>query len=136
MLGRMIIPAALNKTRNGSVMERRNARHPSVEDADAAEKKVKPDRRTSRRFPIVLPGEVSTRKTSMHGTTVNVSSGGLLIYCSEGTLKVGEHVKVRLTSWPGARHDSNLALVVEGVIVRSWAGYLAVRKKRYEFTQG
>ena len=83
----------------------------------------------------MLPCEISTPKTLIHGTTVNVSSGGLLIYCSEDGLKVGEHVKVRLTSWPGVRQDSNLALVVEGVIVRSWAGYIAVRKKRYEFTQ-
>jgi hypothetical protein len=66
---------------------------------------------------------------------VNVSSGGLLMACSNSMLKVGEHVRVRLTSWPIARHDTNLALIVAGVVVRSWAGYIAVRRKWHAFVE-
>lgn len=135
MGGRMIIPAVLNRSRSGNAAARRSAVHDSQDDSDPALKKVNWDRRGSRRYPLELSGEISTRRISVPGKTVNVSSGGLLIRYSEGVLQVGENVKVCLTGWPGMRHDTHLTLIVEGVIVRSWAGHIAVRKKRYEFTE-
>ena len=127
MPGTMIIPAVLSN--------RRNRRAITNDDFEPTPKEIERERRTSRRFPIELPGEVSNRKTCIHGTTVNVSSGGLLMACSNSMLKVGEHVRVRLTSWPIARHDTNLALIVAGVVVRSWAGYIAVRRKWHAFVE-
>ncbi len=134
MPGRMIIPVVLSKSRNRRAILRNRRAFPD-DDFESASREFERERRTFRRFPIELPGVVSTRKICIHGTTVNVSSGGLLMACSGCMLKVGEHVRVRLTNWPSARHDANLALIIAGVVVRSWDGYIAVRRKWYAFVE-
>jgi len=92
------------------------------------------DRRTTRRFPIELPAELCIRQMRFSGTTVNISSGGLLLKCSHDSVKVGRRVKVRITDWPNSKgNKSDVALIMEGAVVRGSRGYLAVRRTRYEF---
>ena len=98
-------------------------------------------RRTSRRFPLKLSAVLHYRKEHIPGTTANISSGGLLMICSEDELeqtgvKVGARVKVRITGWPTVRrNNTNLGLLVEAIVLRKRAGYVAVRRIRYEFVE-
>ena len=61
--------------------------------------------------------------------------------CSEDELEqtrvhVGARVKVRITGWPTIRPDNtNVGLIVEGVIVRKWSRYVAVRRTRHDFVE-
>jgi hypothetical protein len=92
------------------------------------------DRRTSIRFPIELPVELRANKKSIWGTTVNISSGGLLMSCSDGDLARGTRVKVQVRITPTAStKDQELALVIDGTITRKSGGYVAVQRKRYRF---
>lgn len=94
------------------------------------------DRRTTRRFPIELAAELCISETRFHGTTVNISSGGLLIKCSHDSIKVGERVRVRITNWPNSKgQNSDVALIMEGNVVRDSTGYLAIRRTRFEFVE-
>ena len=99
-------------------------------------KAVGSDRRTTRRFPIELPAELYISETCFRGTTVNISSGGLLIKCFHDSVKVGKRVKVRITNWPNSKgQNSDVALIMQGNVVRDSTGYLAVRRTRYEFVE-
>lgn len=59
--------------------------------------------------------------------------------CSEGELeqtgvRVEARVKVRITGWPTIRpNNTNVGLLFEGVVVRKWAGHVAIRRIRHEF---
>jgi hypothetical protein len=132
MFKRMMIPAAYRHV-NGAALE---SETDSVfnDDSDFIPKVVGSDRRTTRRFPIELPAELCIRQMRFRGTTVNIGSGGLLMKCSYGSIKVGMHVKVRITNWPSpGGNNSYVALIIQGVVVRNPTGYLAVQKTRYEF---
>jgi PilZ domain len=143
MIGRIAISSVRHKDRDSSEIGRRNTT-PLLDDdlyqcgrsgcpfAWPTGTNIANERRNSRRFPITLRGEVRAPKSCLKGRTVNLSSGGLLMYCA-GSINVGVHVTVRLLGWPVTRNDLDVALVVEGVVVRSSAGYIAVRRERYEF---
>jgi PilZ domain len=90
------------------------------------------DRRSSIRFPIELPAELRANKRSIRGTTVNISSGGLLMSCFDGDLAIGTRVKVQVRITPTAS-TKELALVIDGAITRKSGGYVAVQRKRYRF---
>lgn len=110
--------------------------HDDPEDFELLPEAVKLERRTKRRFPIELRAEICIRETRFRGTTVNISSGGLLIKCSYDKVKLGTRIKVRITNWPGSTgKKSDVVLVIEGAVVRDSTGYLAVRRTRYEFTE-
>lgn len=133
MIKRMTTPVAYRHGNGAS-----NQTATLYDDAEDAEllPKMKFERRTKRRFPIELPAEICIRETRFRGTTVNISSGGLLIKCSYDKVKLGTRVKVRLTNWPGSTgKKSDVVLVIEGAVVRDSTGYLAVRRTRWEFTE-
>ncbi len=88
------------------------------------------ERRSSIRFPIRLPAELCLRQRRIVGTTVNISSGGILVACSDRELKKGRRVRVRLPDWPSPR-----TLVIYGSVVREGPGVVAVRKSRYSFIE-
>jgi hypothetical protein len=93
------------------------------------------DRRTSFRFPLESPAELRTKKKVIRGTTLNISSGGLLMSCSDGELTIGTRVKVNVhvATWLDAStKEHELLLIVEGAIVRKSAGYVAVQRKHYK----
>jgi hypothetical protein len=94
------------------------------------------ERRAKRRFPIQLPAELCIREMRFRGTTVNISSGGLLIKCSHSSLKIGRRVTVRITNWPNSKgKQSDVTLVIEGAVVRDSTGFIAIRRTRYEFIE-
>ena len=94
------------------------------------------ERRTKRRFPIELPAELCVRGMHFRGITVNISSGGLLMKCRHDSVKIGKHVKVRITNWPNSSgKNSEVVLVIEGAVVRASVGYVAVRRTRHEFIE-
>jgi PilZ domain len=94
------------------------------------------ERRTTKRFPLKLPAELCIREMCIRGTTVNISSGGLLMKCSHDSLKIGWRVKVRLTNWPNpSGKKSQVTLIMDGAVVRDSPEYIAVRRIRYEFIE-
>jgi PilZ domain len=111
-----------------------NAKHFTEEDTSLG-------RRISTRFPLKFPAVLYFRKEHIRGKTANMSSGGLLMICSESELEqtgvqVGARVKVRITGWPTSRPDNtNVGLMVEGVVVRKLARHVAVRRIRHDFVE-
>ncbi len=96
-----------------------------------------PDRRGNSRFPV----QERIRYRTVHskalehsgsGTTVNISSGGIL-FTTEQPLPMGRQVELSV-NWP-ARLEGRCALnfVAVGRIVRSDKARAAVRIQRYEF---
>jgi hypothetical protein len=134
MVKRMTTPAAYRHG-NGSLIESRT--DSAVEDGSVfIPKKVGSDRRMTQRFPIELSAELCIRAIRIPGTTVNISSGGLLIKCSHDSLQIGRRVKVKVTNWPNSSGtNSEIALVIDGAVVRDSNGYVAVRRTRYEFVE-
>ena len=104
------------------------------EDIQSA-RQIARDRRTSLRFPLEYPAELRTKKKVIRGTTLNISSGGLLMSCSDGELTIGTRVKVNVhvAGRPDAStKEHELLLTVDGAIVRKSAGYVAVQRKHYK----
>jgi PilZ domain len=93
------------------------------------------ERRNSERFPIELRAEISIGQTCIVATTVNISSGGLLLTCDFDDFKARRRVSVRLTNWPSARGSGSVTLIVEGTIVRSGAGFVAISRNSYQFVE-
>lgn len=94
------------------------------------------DRRARRRYPIELPAELTSSRKRVEGKTVNISTSGLLLACPNPELRIGTRVKVRIGDWPLQRRKNGmLALIVEGHIVRSSDGKVAVRRLRYYFAE-
>jgi hypothetical protein len=120
---------------NGNPIEMDPA-SPSNEKSGLISKAVGSERRKTERFPIELPAELCILDMRIPGTTVNISSGGLLVKCSQDSVKVGARVQVRVTNWPNAsRSNSVVVLVIEGAVVRDSPEYLAVRRIRYAFVE-
>ncbi len=95
------------------------------------------ERRTSDRFPIeremrfkMLSKRLADESGS--GTTVNMSSGGVL-FQTDKTLIPGKRVEMAI-SWP-AQLDNRCALklIARGRVVRSESGMTAVEIQQYEF---
>jgi len=132
MVKRMRTPAAYRKG-NGNAVETESP-SPDNKYSGLISKAVGPERRTTRRFPIKLPAELCIREMRIPGTTVNISSGGLLMKCSHGSFKIGKRVKVRITNWPNSSgKNSEVVLVIEGAVVRDSTEHVAVRRIKYEF---
>ena len=93
------------------------------------------ERRRRARVPLVLPAEVRIRDDCLTGETTNISSNGLLIaYGDHVKLKVGNLAKVHI-HWPCSAPDTERLLIIEGSVVRSGTGYVAIRRLHYEFVE-
>ena len=90
-----------------------------------------PERRTSARFPLELPAELTAGKVKLKAKTANISSGGLLLSC-EQEVEVGTLVTVRL-NWPIPQRSKQVVLVVHGEIIRRQASGIAILHRRHEF---
>lgn len=131
MVKRMRTPAAY-RLGNGNAVETESP-SPDNKYSGLISKAVGLERRTTQRFPIRLPAELCILEMRIAGTTVNISSGGLLMKCSHGSFKIGRRVKVRV-NWPkSSGKRSETVLVIEGSIVRDSTEHVAVRRIRYEF---
>lgn len=92
------------------------------------------DRRRRARFPIVLPAEVQIKDEHLTGKTANISSSGLLItYRAALKPRVGRRAQVRI-SWP-SRSGCEQFLIIEGSVVRSGDGFVAIRRLHHEFVE-
>jgi hypothetical protein len=95
------------------------------------------DRRFDRRYPILLDlrWKLIRRKRVLDtgtGSTLDLSSGGIL-FESGRPLPEGLDVELAI-SWPTLLHNAApLQLVVQGRIVRSGAGRIAIRTIQHEF---
>ena len=103
---------------------------------EARESKL-PERRSKRRYPLALEmvfrphgGEGET--TPILGTTVNISSGGIL-FETHSELKKREVVHMAIR-WPVRLDDrSPLQILVNGRVVRRSECHTAVEIVQYEF---
>lgn len=95
------------------------------------------ERRQSERFPIERSLRFRTlanrgSKDSGEGTTVNMSSGGIL-FISDRLLATALRVEVCI-SWPAQLNDKcGLSLVVRGQVVRCDQGRTALVIQQHEF---
>jgi hypothetical protein len=104
------------------------------------EKRPSRGRRLSTRYPLKFPAVLYFREEPIRGKTKNISSGGLLMVCSESELeqagvRVGVRVKVQITGLPIRPDNTNVGLMVEGVVVRKLDRYVAVRRTRHDFVE-
>lgn len=131
---KMRTPAAYRHG-DGNRIETENA-SPHNKNSGLISKAIDSERRTTQRFPIELPADLCILEMRISGTTVNISSGGLLMKCSHGSFKMGRRVKVRITIWPnsGGKH-SQVILVIHGAVVRGARGHVAIRRTRHEFVE-
>ena len=102
----------------------------------AADANNRAELRTHRRYPIALALQYRWNRGSKHsqfgsGTTINISSGGVLFHSGE-LLPVTCPIELAL-SWPISLEDCNLKLVLRGRVVRSVSQTTAVRIVQYEF---
>lgn len=90
------------------------------------------ERRASTRFPLQLLVDYGARPTSDVGTTVNISSGGVL-FTARDELAVGTQLELNL-AWPVLLGGSTaLQLRMWGRIVRASGHQAALRVARSEF---
>ena len=95
------------------------------------------DRRVDRRYPIMLDlrWRLMHRKRVLDagaGSTLDLSSGGVR-FESGRTLPLGLNVELAIT-WPVLLHNvAPMQLVVQGRIVRSESGRIAIRMIQHEF---
>jgi hypothetical protein len=95
------------------------------------------ERRSDRRYNIALRvrWDLLRRKRLLDsgtGRTVNLSSGGILLETG-GYLPVGLSVSLAI-SWPVLLHNTTLMqLIVDGRVVRSDGGRVAIRTVQHEF---
>lgn len=99
-------------------------------------RRLERERRANDRFPIEreLRYKVLSKRNeeSGAGTTVNMSSGGLLFQTGK-MLIPGKRVELAI-SWPAQLNNTcALKLVARGRIVRSHGGQTAVQIQQYEF---
>jgi len=93
------------------------------------------DLRRHRRYPIVLECQykfnLSRLEQMGEGTTVNISSGGVLFRCTQ---PLPARCAIEMTlSWPFSINDCALKLVMRGRVVRSDNHATAVQVAQYEF---
>ena len=102
-----------------------------------ATERIGGDRRSDRRYPLSLGlrwNLVSRKKVVDSGTgrTVDLSSGGIL-FDAGIRLPAGQKICLAIY-WPVLLHQSvQMQLIVEGRIVRSDGGRIAIRKTQHEF---
>src|SRR5262249_26434496 len=93
------------------------------------------DLRRHRRYPIALEVQFKSMQSRLPqmgvGTTVNISSGGVLFRCPQ-PLPTRSSIEMSLT-WPFSLSDCALKLVMRGRVVRSDGQSTAVEVTRYEF---
>ena len=92
--------------------------------------------RRHRRYPIALALEYKWNQSGGagylgSGTTVNISSGGVLFRSTE-SLPARSAIEIAL-SWPFSLQDCALKLVMRGHVVRSDSHATAVKIQQYEF---
>lgn len=96
------------------------------------------ERRTTNRYPLACA--VTTRRSGKrskgpecgHGTTVNMSSGGVLLKTDEDYLP-GQRVEVSI-AWPILLDQRcSLKVTVHGRVVRVKDGLTAVEIQKYQF---
>ena len=111
-----------------------------VRSLQNSERPVLPDRRATRRFPIVVPleykafhGRVLVREGV--GRTINIASRGILFH-ADPPLELDLHLELSL-NWP-VLHETraHLRLHALGQIVRLSDDQVAVRLVRPEFQKG
>jgi len=96
-----------------------------------------PERRGNSRFPVQeqIRYKILHSKTLEHsggGTTLNISSGGIL-FTTDDHLPMGRMVELSV-NWPARLGGyCPLKFVVVGRVVRSGEGKAAVRIQKYEF---
>jgi hypothetical protein len=129
MTSKLVAPRRRGKREATAGIDPVNGRFQSSLQATAVE------RRNSERFPIELRAELSIGQTCIIATTVNISSGGLLLTCNFDNFKTRRRVSVRLTNWPSGRGSGSVTLIVEGTIVRSGAGFVAISRNSYQFVE-
>jgi PilZ domain-containing protein len=94
------------------------------------------DLRSHRRYPIELDVQYKWNRAGRaeqagSGTTVNISSGGVLFRCAES---VPEDSRIEMAlSWPFSLEGCALKLILRGRVVRSSSQVTAVRVLQYEF---
>ena len=99
--------------------------------------KIHGDRRFNRRYSIPLSHHwqaIWRRKVEASGvgTTINLSSGGILFAAHEA-LPAGRQVELAIV-WPAFVDGfPRIQLVVSGIVVRSEQGRSAIRTTRHEF---
>jgi hypothetical protein len=95
------------------------------------------DRRSKRRYPINLPGQIRlingrSLSGAIAGNVLNMSSQGVA-FASEGSLCVGALVELSV-SWPVLLHGNTpVKMVIQGNIVRTEDRIAVVEITRYEF---
>ena len=92
------------------------------------------EQRATRRYPIRLDVEykLPNQKRSGSGTTLNVSSGGILFQTDEKIPAAGS-IEISL-KWPFALDGGcALKLVMRGKIVRQDSAGIAVKVRQHEF---
>ena len=93
------------------------------------------DLRRHRRYPIALECQYKFSYSRMEqmgeGTTVNISSGGVL-FRSAKPLPARCSIEMAL-NWPFSLNDCALKLVMRGRVVRSDSQATAVQVMQYEF---
>lgn len=103
---------------------------------EAQELRESNERRGNARFSMRLPVTVHNPGASAsplpNGTTLNISSNGLLFQTAE-ELKTGQHILVSV-EWP-VRLDNRipLTLVLRGKVLRCEQGIAAMQTQRHEF---
>jgi len=95
----------------------------------------RPELRIHRRYPIILAVQYKCNhrqaRQSGSGTTINISSGGILFRSAE-MLPLQSVIELAL-SWPVPLNDCPLKLVMRGRVVRSASEATAVSVLHYEF---
>ena len=89
------------------------------------------ERRSSTRFPLQLLAVLCAGDVRISGKTANISGGGLLMTCDEDIRK-GTPVTVRI-QWPIGQGESQLSLVVRGIVVRREPDRVAILHRRHDF---
>jgi hypothetical protein len=94
---------------------------------------VSSDRRQFQRFPIKRDVYYSVNGKSATGTSIDISTSGILLAAAKELPSLGEIIKLSL-DWPVALdHRVRLKLSVTGQVVRVQGNKFAVAIRRYEF---
>jgi hypothetical protein len=95
------------------------------------------ENRKNQRFELRLPFEVirsGHRFSFVQGTTLNMSSSGVLFELSE-PLPVGEIIEYFITLPTGQNPDEDVRLRCMGKVIRSHENFAAATMERYEFVR-
>ena len=97
------------------------------------------EHRKSKRFELKLPFELvrtGSRRVSVLGETVNVSSGGVLFRSNDPDVEIGQSIEY-LISLPTGQRIGDVRLRCMGKVVRQGDDHrsLAATLERYEFVR-